>query len=496
MKGLMIASILPRRREDLKKAVRSGELPEYLEIRLDLLGVDEILDLVKGIPSRKIAACRARRDGGMFDGREEERTAILEEALISGLFAYIDVEMESEAVGLIARHDRQKFIVSYHDLSGTPDDLPDIYRRLSSIEGASFYKLVPFARSLRDNLRVKGILTRANSENVPLISFCMGMHGTLSRVLSIAWGSRGVYASLFREEETAPGQLGYDDLLNVLDIGRINAKTRIFAVLGYPLRHSMSPAIHNALYRDQNLDFVCIPLELPSIDEVFECVDEFNMAGFAVTSPFKRSILKFADHQDEAVKAIGAANTVILKGSSVHAYNTDTEAFSSELKRLVNPGLERFAVLGDGGAASAVAYILRRENAADFRIFSRNEDRGREVSRRFGCIWQDIGALKEYDYSVLVNCTTVGMYPDMESSPIAEDSLKGKLVYDLIYNPEQTKLMRMAAPKGIATVNGASMLLKQAALQFELLTGRKPSEHLMAQTFRDKMLFLDKEKLE
>lgn len=490
---MIIASILPEHEKEILRIKKGISLPDYLEIRLDLLNSGELISALRVIPGKKIASCRRKQDSGFFQGNEKERKIILEKSIISGLFDLIDVEVGTEAIHLIKKYKNQDFIVSYHDPEKTPDDLHELYESLISIPGARFYKLVTYAQRLSDNLKIKSILEKANSEGVPFVSFCMGERGMLSRILSIFWGSEAVYSSLFRSKETAPGQMFYGDMESSYRINKINLSTKVFGVIGNPLRHTLSPAIHNAAYKYMNLNYVCIPMKIDSPDEIFRHSKDINLAGIAVTSPFKEKVIPFLHDLDEDAKNIGAANTVIIKDKKLLGYNTDHSAFIYDFTKCVDLRSERIAVLGDGGAALAACYALYKERA-DFQIFSRKEEKGRELAGKFHAVWHPLGDLKDIDYDVLLNCTTAGMYPDAQHSPIKKEWIKGNVVFDLIYNPPVTTLMNEAQNRRAKVIGGKGMFLKQAAIQFKLLTGKDAPANVMDHAFESSLLFLDNAK--
>ncbi len=488
---MIIASILPHDEKDLLILNDFRALPEFIEVRLDEIGFPDALGILRDVPVRKIAACRRKEDGGCFMGSDEERVSILERAARSDIFDIIDVEMDSKAFPLFEKYQNRDFILSHHDMRETPIDLNRIYRKLTSAKGAFRYKIVTKANALTDNLRMREILKDAESDSMPVIAFCMGEFGTVSRILALSWGSKGVYASLAKGGETAPGQLNYRELIHCYDIERIGKGTRLFAILGYPLEHSLSPLVHNAAYRVARLDYACVPFATRSPSELLDHFEAFRINSCAVTAPHKETVMDMIDAADDDTVKIGSANTIIARRSRMIAANTDWQSFFSDLEEQVPAlGDEMIAVLGDGGTARAVSYALMK-NGVEFRIFSRNRVKGEMLAKRFESSWYRLNDLQDIDYSILVNCTSVGMYPDVDSCPIGEEMLKGRLVYDLIYNPAVTKLMKMGIKRGLKAVNGREMFLRQAAAQFELLTRQKPPEGVMESAFDEGMHFLD-----
>ncbi len=486
---MIIASIIPKSKEELLRLKDQKCLPPHLEIRLDVIGPLDILDMVSSLPAKMIATCRRKEDGGIFKGSEAQRMLVLEKAIQSGHFDLVDVEMGTEAINLMERYKNQKYIVSYHNLKQTPEDIYDIYRELTDIPEGSFYKLVPYAQFMIDNLKIKAILKEAHSNDIPLISFCMGARGLLSRILSISWGSKAVYSAFSRKKETAPGQLTYSEIESSYRSKNIDASTKIFAVIGNPLGHTLSPAIHNAAYHALNLNYVCIPLEIDSVEEVFMHLKDINLAGMAVTSPFKEKVIPYLDVLDEEARKAGAVNTVIIEDERLSGSNTDHSAFLDEFKQHAELS-EKIAILGDGGVAAAVCFALHGERA-DFSLFSRNEEKGRALAERFQALWHPIAEIKNMDYDLLVNCTTIGMSPSIQDSPLEEEWLKGRIVFDLIYHPAETKLMKLAKNRGMKAIGGRGMLLKQAAQQFKLLTNKAAPFKEMDRALQSQLLFLD-----
>jgi 3-dehydroquinate dehydratase/shikimate dehydrogenase len=491
---MIIASVLPESKEELLSIKDQKSLPPYLEIRLDAIGHLDIFGAFRSIPVKMIATCRRKQEGGIFLGNETERILILEKSIESGHFEMVDVEMRTGAIDLMERHKSQKFIVSYHNHEQTPDSIHDVYKELSAIPGGCFYKLVPYAQNVTDNLKIKAILEEAHSNDIPLISFCMGAKGILSRILSLSWGSRAVYSAFSRKKATAPGQMDYREMESTYRSEKIDASARIFAVIGNPLGHTLSPAVHNAAYRSLNLNYVCVPFEIDSPEEVLAHHKDINLAGMAVTSPFKEKVIPYLDGLDEEASTTGAVNTVILRDKKLFGYNTDHRAFLDECKEAASLS-GKIVILGDGGAAAAACFAFQREEV-DFEIFSRNENKGRILAERFQTHWRPLREINNMDYDLLVNCTTVGMAPLIQDSPIKEEWLKGRVVFDLIYHPPETKLMKMAKERGMDVIGGAGMLLRQAAEQFRLLTGQDAPIEAMRGALQHQLLVLDNDRLE
>lgn len=294
----------------------------------------------------------------------------------------------------------------------------------------------------------------------------------------------------------APGQLSYAEVRNLYRFNRISKQTRVFGVIGDPIAHSRSPLIHNAAFRKSGIDAVYLPLRIPAdgLLESLKELDRIGLSGYSVTIPHKEQALQFCDEMDEETDDIGAANTLYRRDDKWFATNTDApaalEAIQEGLRSAGStPDLagRKVLILGAGGAARAVGYALVRAGAA-VSLTNRSRDRGRTLAAEMKCqfvSWENRGA---ESCEILINCTSVGMHPNLNESPFEQNWLNDTtMVFDTIYNPEQTLLLKYARERGCPTVGGIEMFIRQAGRQFELFTGRPaPLDH-MTETLRRSM---------
>jgi 3-dehydroquinate dehydratase/shikimate dehydrogenase len=463
---------------------------ELVELRVDYMRKRPDMGLLlKSRPTPVVVTCRRRTDRGRWFGTEEQRLAILREAIISGA-EYVD--LEDDIAKSVRRYGKTKRIISYHNFDETPLDLYDIHRRLAQCD-PDVIKIVTMANSPADNVR---ILEMVSAAEIPTVGFCMGELGTISRILCGRAGSPFTYASFSREREMAPGQLSFAEVRNLYRFNKITKNTKVFGVIGDPIAHSKSPLIHNAAFRHLSIDAVYLPLRIPP-DFLMSSLTEFerlDISGFSVTIPHKEGVLQFCDSMDEETDLIGAANTLFRKDGQWMATNTDApaalESVQEGLKKaggIVDLVGRKVLILGAGGVARAVGHALIRNGAA-VSLTNRSRERGRILASELGCqfvSWENRGA---EPCEILVNCTSVGMHPNLDDSPFESHWLNEKtLVFDTIYNPEQTLLLKHARERGCPTVGGIEMFIRQAGRQFELFTGFPAPLDYMTDTLRRSM---------
>jgi len=492
----LVASIGGTQPEALDRRMRGVDTrADLLELRLDRVPRDQVTGLVSASPLPVIATCRRGADGGLFEGDEVERAARLRAAARAGA-SWVDVEWGSDLARSAEAFAPARVILSWHDYSGTPPDLGEKLRAMRGVGGATWIKLVTTARGLGDLAPLRELLrsgSEGGSRNGDLIAFAMGATGAASRLLAPAWGSRATYAS-GADEATAPGQIPVPDMLELYRLRRVGSATRIAGLLGRPLGHSLSPRLHNAAYDSLGLDWIYVPFESESVEALRAFLDDLGIDGVSVTIPHKEACLAHLDEIEPLAREVGAVNTIVRRGGKLHGYNTDAEAAIAPLRAAFAPAVggeprasrpeegrrdaaplagKRVALLGAGGAARTLAFTLRREGCR-VRVFNRTPERARRLADAAGVEWGPWNALEQEPYEVLVQATSVGMHPRIEESPLPEAWLRGSLVYDIVYNPPETALLKAARRRGIRVLDGTEMFLGQAAAQFRLFTGSEP----------------------
>ncbi len=441
---------------------------DVVELRIDLvkdLDLDRLLE-ARGKP--KLVTVRSRQQGG--GARPADRGPLLRRALAAGA-DYVDLEYCDQDLPLLQRRGRSKRILSFHDLTATPVDLADLYGRMRSVAGDALLKIVTFAELASDNLRVRDLLR--SSEPGRLIAFGMGARGIPSRVLAPLWGSAAVFAPARGAVPSATGQVPLEDLFDLYRFDSIDAQTRILGVVGYPIGHSLSPPMHNAALAALGLNYRYLPFEARTLAEFLPLMSELRVSGLSVTLPHKESIRSYLDGLDDTARGVGAVNTVVKTWTRLEGHNTDVEAALAPLRRRMSPRGKTVAVLGAGGAARALVYGLRRDGAR-VTLFNRTAARARALARELGARSLPWERLRRFPCDLLVNTTPVGMAPDADRCPLPAAWLKAPVVYDIIYNPPETLLLRRARERGAETIGGLEMFVAQGAAQFRLFTGQEP----------------------
>jgi 3-dehydroquinate dehydratase/shikimate dehydrogenase len=467
---------------EIQEAAKRGA--QMIELRLDFLAkAPDFKRLLASKPCALVATVRRPQDGGRWPGSEEERRMLLRQAIVGG-FDWVDVE--TDIAEEVRRFKNVKRIVSYHNLREVPADLEQIHERMCQ-QDADVVKLAVTAQNPVDNLRVLKLLKKPAK---PTVAFAMGDLGVPSRILGAKFGSPFTYAAFNKERGIAPGILSYDELKRVFRYGRINKETQIFGVIGDPVAHSLSPLIHNTAFHALGINGVYLPFRVPraNLEDFLKQFDRLPVHGYSVTIPHKEAAANLATEKDAAVELIHAANTLVRGDDGFTAYNTDFQAtrdsLLSNLPGAVDgvPGsvhARTALILGAGGVARAVAHALRRGGAA-VAIANRTHERAQQLAEEVGCRAVDWAARHNVICDTLINCTSVGMHPNMDESPIHPSFLKpGLLVMDIVYTPETTLLVKEARSRGCHVLTGVDVFVRQAALQFELFTGRQAPLDLM-----------------
>ncbi len=461
---------------------------ELVELRLDYIRrAVNLKRLLRDRPCPVIATCRREQDHGKWSKSEEERLMLLRTAIVDGV-EYVD--LEEDIADRIPRYGDTKRIISYHNFDDTPDDLPELARRLAA-KDADIIKIATMAHDPHDNWRMLEMVQQAP---IPTVGICMGEIGTPTRLLTGRYGAPFTYATFHAERTLAPGQLSFSEMQEVYNYDRIGPETRLFGVIADPIGHSYSPRIHNAGFRSLKLDAAYLPFRIPRqyLASFFGDVATLGIRGLSVTIPHKESVMRLLTKVDKAADAIGAVNTVVFQDDGeIIGYNTDQKAAiasllaTSGLKSREEPlaGLQAL-VLGAGGVARAVVYGLARQKAK-VTIASRTVARAEELAERFGAkavTWAERFGRK---WDVVINCTPVGMHPNVDESPFEKQYLRrGMIVFDTVYNPENTLLVKEARAKECRVITGIDMFVRQAALQFKLFTGRDAPRDVMRDEMR------------
>jgi 3-dehydroquinate dehydratase / shikimate dehydrogenase len=442
---------------------------DLVELRLDSVGDPDAARALAGRQLPVIVTCRPRWEGGQFDGSEEERLRLLRRAWELGA-EYVDVEHAASFSDLfLASTQGRHVVLSLHDFSGVPRDLGGRVTAMRQTP-AEVIKIAVQTTRLSDALEVFALQRLLRTRE--FVAIGMGLPGIATRVLASRAGSCWTYAG----EGWAPGQIPAADLREKFRFHAIGKRTALYGVLGRPIAHSLSPAMHNAAFAAESIDAVYLPLEAADVEDFLTFGRVADLRGVSVTAPFKVTLARHVWLDEEARRA-GALNTLIRHGNTWRATNTDVEGFLAPLRRRGPLAAVRASVLGGGGAARAAARGLSREGAI-VTIHTRRREQAEHIAEslrvRVGAWPPDART-----WDLLVNATPVGTAPHVEETPWPDARFDGSLVYDLVYNPRETRLLREAAAAGCDTLGGLEMLVAQAQQQFHLWTGRVPDAALM-----------------
>jgi len=455
------------------------------ELRLDALeDVAQMVAVLERLARHRtrltlIATCRRRADGGHFAGSAAAQLAVLSLAARAGC-QWVDVDaatLEAFPPRLrAALLPRARRIVSFHDFRRTPPDvrgLERLYRRLDRL-GGDRVKIAATVRRQRDNVNLLELVRRHRRH---LIGVSMGPVGVPGRVLALRAGSPLAYAAPDRGLATAPGQLRWSQMREVYRAHRLKGRSRVYGVIGRPILHSLSPPMHNAALAATRLDAVYLPFEVESLADFLAAVGPLGVAGFSVTHPHKQAILRHLDAIDPLAESIGAVNTVVVRGrGKLYGYNTDYIGVLRTLQRYIRLEGSQVLLMGAGGAARAVAFALGTAGAYVC-VTARRPAAARRLAKAVGGEGVPRAALKRREFDAIVNCTPVGQAPKLDASPLRKEELNCGVLFDLVYNPLETKLLRLGRRRRLTTIPGWHMLVEQGAAQFEIWTGlRAPLE--------------------
>ena len=500
-------------RRDIAAAAAAGA--DLVELRIDKLedmeDLEELLD-EKVCPA--IVTCRPTSEGGFSTLGDEARMARLTGGVTGERADYIDLELAT-----VLRHPTiwdhkiaAGIILSYHDIPAKPVNLDDLIKQMDRLP-AQVNKIVWQAQNILENLDALNLLRNSSR---PTVALCMGEAGVISRILAKKFGAFLTFASLNAESATAPGQLTIADMKTLYRWDALGPHTRVYGVVAHPVRHSMSPAIHNAAFTAVGYDGVYLPMLVePDYQSFKSFMDEFlkfpglDLSGLSVTIPHKNNALRYLKEKGAAIEAmaqrIGAVNTIVIQRSGegqplLSGKNTDYAAILDSLTAELEIGRDglrdlRVAVLGAGGAGRAAVAALAHYGAtilvsdcAHDRAQTLAEEFGHSQGRRVSAVSFD--ELCRGNWDVFLNTTPVGMYPNVDETPFwdRQPPFSAKtVVFDAVYNPMKTRLLTQAEGLGARTISGVEMFVRQAVAQFETWTGLPAPRAVMRRIIADRL---------
>ena len=466
----------------------------FIELRIDMLADPSAgRKIVKRILRRHpdvtiLATCRRQGNGGDFLGSVDQQVAVLRHAVQAGA-SIVDLELETleqDCRSLEPFAGKASTLASYHNFERTPQ-LGPVVRRLERT-GANIYKVATTVRRPSDNLKLLALCD--SHSNMVLAG--MGPSGAPTRLLSPSRGGLFTYAAPdplavrgasrrtpFKAEPTAPGQLLASDMRRLYRVPTSRTATKAFAVIAKPVGHSLSPLIHNRAFKARRFDGIYVPLQVEPghLRNFFETMRELPFSGASVTIPHKQGVIRYLDSLCPLARGIGAVNTIYWKRGKLLGTNTDALGVSGPLGRLIKLNSSRVLVVGNGGAAKA-AIVAVKQQGADVTVTGRDPRRVLRLARFHGVRHTPFERLGDDYFDVLIQSTPVGMLPKVEGNLFPE-RIPADIVYDLVYNPLETALLKHAAAEGKVVISGVEMFVEQAAEQFQIWTGLDAPRELM-----------------
>ncbi|XWS42672.1 hypothetical protein CRYUN_Cryun16bG0034200 [Craigia yunnanensis] len=469
--------------KDMHQAKAEGA--QLVEIRLDYIKNfqphQDIQIILKNKPLPVIIVYRPKWEGGQYEGDEHSRLEALHLATEMGA-DYIDFELKV-ASDLIREQKMKndsatKFIVSCHINGMTPSD-EELNNLAASMQatGADIIKMVSNVSDITEIARIFHLLSHCQ---VPIIAYSVGERGLISQLLCPKFGGFLAYASIDRN--SFPGMPSLYSVSHTYKFDSLNSETKVFGLVSKPIGHSKGPLLHNPTFRHENFNGVYVPMFVDNLKEFFSIYSSHDFAGFSVGFPYKEAVVEFCDEVHPLAESIGAVNTIVRRpcDGKLIGYNTDCEAaiaaIEDALKGTPISG-KLFVLVGAGGAGRALAFGAK-SRGAQIVIFDIDFERAKSLAcavsgeaRPF----EELVNFQPVKGAILANATPLGMHPNTaQRIPVAEATLGDyELVFDVVYTPRKTRLLKDAEAAGAIIVGGVEMFLRQAIGQFNLFTGRE-----------------------
>ncbi|MEO8504083.1 MAG: type I 3-dehydroquinate dehydratase [Acidobacteriota bacterium] len=446
----------------------------WLEVRGDLVGELDPDWLRERFAGRLLFTLRSRDEGGAFDGSADERRTRLTAA--ASRYDLVDLEgVRDRDPRLLAAIDPERRVISWHGPASDLSALRERFAQLSTIP-ASIYKLVPGAESAGEELAPLALLKSLGRAD--LVAFASGRLGAWTRLVAPRLGAALVYGAASRAPG-APGQPTLQQLVDDFGLPRLRSATALCGVVGDPVEHSLSPRLHNALYRELGVEMVYLPLWVPSFGNFWlEVVESGSLEildlpwkGLSVTAPHKAAALAVAGAASPLADRVGGANTLVHNGEVWEAESTDPAGVVGALRaRGVALEGRRAAVLGSGGAGRAAAVALQVAGAR-VSLVNRGGPRGLAAAADLGLPLTAFETFDPSGFEIVVNATSLGREGQVS---VAADRLSPRAVLiDMVYDEQVTPSVAEARRRGITAIDGREILLFQGLEQFRLMTGRE-----------------------
>ena len=485
---ICIPIVGPSMEKALQDISAAEKIADIIELRLDLIANFDLPVLMKATTLPCIVTNRTKLEGGQFKGSEEERVQILHRA-IEARADYVDIETSTPREllkSVLENKGQTKIILSYHNFSNTMEDLEPLYEIMSELPG-DILKIVTYAQDISDNLKMFKLLARAQKDGRQLIGLCMGEYGELSRVLSPLFGGFLTFGALETGKESAPGQIPASILKNVYHANRPRKNFKIYGVIGNPVSKSMGYLIHNRAFQEIGSPDIYVSFLVKNVEKFFNEFKGF-FSGLSVTMPCKENIIPLMDAVDETAQKSGAVNTVVKEENGWKGYNTDCTGAMQALEAKVDLTAKNVLIIGSGGTAKAIGYGVTARGARLTVTYNNNKERGEKLAQELGCQLTSIRDIGDCDVDVLINCSPVGMNPNIDKTPFPDRYFReGMVVFDSVYNPPETRLLKEAKSAGCTVISGVELFINQAVGQFEMWTEKKAPIEVMRDVLMEKL---------
>jgi len=455
----IVASNINEAIKDMKEA---SKIADVIELRLDFIKNINEKNLKKLLSKKVIVTDR------------KKRLNLIKKAIeLKADFIDLDISIGEKTIKKIINNKKNsKIIVSFHNFKKTSKK--EILKKYNKIKklNPDIIKIATFANSINDNIVIFDLIKR----NKKMIALCMGEKGEISRILSPIFGAPLTFGSLKKGKESAPGQITAKILKNIYRINKLK-NPKIFGLVGNPVKHSKGIIIHNKSFKKLRLNNIYVNF---LVDDLKKFIKEFKpmLSGLSITIPFKREIIKHIDKTTPTAKKIGAVNTVIKKNGKLIGYNTDITGAIKAIESKTKIKNKKVLMIGAGGVARAIGYGIMQKKGK-LMILNRTKSKAKRLAKELKCKAGGLNRLKKQrDIDIIINATSIGMFPKINKTPIKKQTLKKiinkkAVVFDSVYNPRKTKLLKEAKKLGCNIVGGYDMFINQAKEQFRLFTRRE-----------------------
>lgn len=474
-------SLLPSSKEELWQRLPECNAADIIEIRLDHLGTDvDLLHVRQLTPKPLIVTVRSKAQGGFWEGTEKELLDVFRKAIAAGA-DYIDLEWKSAGMLNELNSDtKTRIILSHHSPENNLSRLTSVFHEMLKTR-IDIYKLIYTARSLNDNLLSLPLIELARQNAVNHIIHGMGQEGRLSRIMGALRGNLFNYVSLKDENSTAEGQLTLDEARNIFFLHEKSANTRLIGLLGYPVKQSYGWQLHNRMLHlkrkkvetDSKLftDFIYVNFPVTRFEDFWSHWPD-HVDGLSITIPHKERIVPQLHYKGKTVELSGVCNTALKRHGKWYGFNTDMMAIYDLIYPWQDFVKDGVLVYGTGATARSVLAALQELQAPTIFLSGRNPGKGLDLAESFGVKFILENEIAGIQPAVLIQTTPLGMYPNVQEIPPLTQSLeKARVVFDVIYNPPETGLLKLAREKGCRIISGVDMYLQQAVRQFQLFSG-------------------------